>query len=123
MRRWVRAFATLLAQTVLAQSALAQSCTCPRPTLEELIASERAVAIFSARVVSVTSTEKGKPAVTRLQVGDIIKGQVPRVLELTGVTPDDNACGVDFRPGEVRVVAVYKKGDRWFTDICTTPQL
>ncbi len=102
---------------------LAAACSCPRPTVEDLIDDKRDLAIFSARVVSILSPEKGKPAVTRLQVGDVIRGEVPRVIEMTGVTLEDNACGVDFRPDEVRTLAAFKKDGRWFTDMCHIPRL
>lgn len=118
MRREIVAFAA-----VLVQPSLAAACSCARPTIEELIESGRDIAIFSARVVSVVTPEKGKPAITRLQVGDIIKGEAPRVIEMIGVTPEDNPCGVDFRPGEVRTLAAYRKDDRWFTDMCLIPRL
>jgi hypothetical protein len=106
------------------QTAVAAACSCARPTLDELIESSKDdLAIFSARVVSVLSPQKGKPAVTRLYVDEVIKGEVPRVIEMTGVTPEDAPCGVDFRPGEVRIVAAYKKDGRWFTDLCLMPRL
>src|SRR5919112_6534414 len=108
---------------LLGQTALAAACSCARLTIEELIEDPRDLAVFSARVVSILSPEKGKPAVTRLQVGEIIKGEVPRVIEMTGVTAADNPCGVDFRPGEVRTLAAYKKDGRWFTDMCLIPRL
>ncbi len=101
----------------------AAACSCPRPTIEDLIEDGRDLAIFSARVVSILSPEKGKPAVTRLQVGEVIKGEVPRVIEMTGVTSADNPCGVDFRPGEVRTLAAYRKDGGWFTDMCHIPRL
>jgi hypothetical protein len=74
-------------------------------------------------VVSILSPEKGKPAVTRLAVSEVIKGAVPRLIEMVGVTPEDNACGVDFRPGEVRTLAAYRKDGRWYTDLCLVPRL
>jgi hypothetical protein len=107
---------------LLAQPALADACSCPQPTLEELIESDRDIAIFSARVLSVTSAQKGQPALTRLRVDEIIKGSVPRTLDMTGVTAEDQSCGVDFRPGEVRIVAAYRKEGAWFTDRCLMPQ-
>jgi hypothetical protein len=108
---------------LLAHASLAAACSCPRPTIEDLIDDKRDLAIFSARVVSILSPETGKPAVTRLQIGDVIKGDVPRVIEMTGVTSADDPCGVDFRPGEVRTLAAYKKEGRWFTDLCLVPRL
>jgi hypothetical protein len=118
MLRVIVLFAALLGHT-----ALAAACSCPRPTIEDLIEDGRDLAIFSARVVSILSPEKGQPAVTRLQVGEVIKGEVPRMIEMTGVTSADNPCGVDFRPGEVRTMAAYKKDGRWFTDLCLMPRL
>jgi hypothetical protein len=118
MLRVIIAIAALLGQTLLAAA-----CSCPRPSIEDLIEDRRDLVIFSARVVSILSPEKDKPAVTRLQVGDVIKGEVPRVVEMTGVTAVDNPCGVDFRPGEVRTMAAYKKDGRWFTDMCLIPRL
>lgn len=108
--------------SLLGQTALAAACTCPQPTIEDLIDDRRDLAIFSARVVSVLSPEKGKPTVTRFQVGDVIKGDVPRTVEMTGVAADDNPCGVDFRPGEVRTLAAYRRDGRWFTDRCLIPR-
>ena len=107
---------------LLAQPALADACSCPRPTFEDLIESGKDIAIFSARVMSVVAPQKGQPAVTRLRVGEVIKGEVPRIVEMTGVTADDHSCGVDFRPGEVRIVAAYRKDGAWFTDLCLMPQ-
>ena len=108
---------------LLLPTGLAAACSCPRPTLEDLIESPYDIAVFSARVVSIVTPEKGKPSVTRLQVGEIIRGQAPRVIEMIGVTLEDNACGVDFRPGEVRTLAAFKKDDRWVTDMCHIPRL
>ena len=108
---------------LLGQSSLAAACSCPRPTIEDLIEDKRDLAVFSARVMSILSPEKGKPAVTRLQVGEVIRGDVPRVVEMTGVTLADDPCGVDFRPGEVRTLAAYKKDGRWYTDLCLIPRL
>jgi len=102
---------------------LAAGCSCPRPTIEDLMEDKRDLAVFSARVVSILSPEKGKPAVTRLQVAEVIRGDVPRVIEMTGVTSADNPCGVDFRPGEVRTMAAYRKDGRWLTDMCLIPRL
>jgi len=116
-----RAFATLAA--LLVQTSLAAACSCARPTLEDLIESQRDIAVFTARVVSVLTPEKSKPTVTRLQVGEIIRGEAPRVIEMIGVTPEDTACGVDFRPGETRTLAAYRKDGRWFTDMCHIPRL
>jgi hypothetical protein len=116
-----RAIMALVA--LLAQPSLAAACSCARPTMEELIESGRDIAIFSARVVSVLTPEKGKPAITRLQIGEILKGEAPRVIDMTGVTSADNPCGVDFRPGEVRTMGAYKKDGRWFTDLCLIPRL
>ena len=113
----------IISAALLVQITHAAACSCARLTLEELIEDERDLAIFSARVVSILSPEKGKPAVTRFQVGEVIKGEVPRVVEMTGVTAADNPCGVDFRPGEVRTLAAYKKDGRWFTDLCLIPRL
>jgi len=107
---------------ILAQTGLAAACSCPRPTLEELIDSGKDVAIFSARVVSVVAPQRGAPAITRLRVDEVIRGDVPRIVEMTGVTAEDHSCGVDFRPGEVRIVAAYKKDGRWLTDLCLMPQ-
>ena len=108
---------------LLLQTTLAAACSCPRPTLEDLIDSPYELAVFTARVVSIVTPEKGKPSVTRLQVGEIIRGQPPRLLEMTGVTLEDNACGVDFRPGEVRTLAAFRKDGRWHTDMCHIPRL
>ena len=112
-----------IAAPLLLQTTLAAACSCPRPTLEDLIESPFDIAVFSARVVSIVTPEKGKPSVTRLQVGEIIRGEAPRVIEMTGVTLEDNACGVDFRPGEVRTLAAYRKDGRWVTDLCHMPRL
>ena len=108
---------------LLGQASLAFACTCARPTVEDLIEDPRDLAVFSARVVSILSPEKGKPAVMRLEVAEAMRGKTPRVLEMTGVTAADNPCGVDFRPGEVRTMAAYRKDDRWFTDMCLIPRL
>ena len=107
---------------LLGQTAFAAACSCPQATVEDLIDDRRDLAIFSARVVSVLSPEKGKPTVTRFQVGDVIKGDVPRIVEMTGVAIEDTPCGVDFRPGEVRTLAAYRRDGRWFTDRCLIPR-
>jgi hypothetical protein len=101
----------------------AAACSCPQPAIEDLIEDPRDLAVFSARVVSIVSSEKGTPAVMRLAVAEIIKGEAPRVIEMTGVTSADHPCGVDFRPGEVRTMAAYRKDGRWFTDMCLIPRL
>ena len=59
----------------LASPSLAAACSCAPPTLEDLIESERDIAVFTARVVSVLTPDKGKPALVRLQIGEIIRGE------------------------------------------------
>ncbi len=107
---------------LLLQTSLAAACSCARPALEDLIESPFDVAVFTARVVSIVSPEKGQPSVMRLHVGEIIRGEAPRVVEMTGVTLDDHPCGVDFRPGEVRTLAAFKRDGRWITDLCHVPR-
>ena len=114
---------TMALAALLLHTSLAAACSCARPTLEDLIDSPRDIAVFSARVVSVLTPEKGKPTVTRLQVGEIIRGEAPRVIDMIGVTAEDDACGVDFRPGEVRTLAAYRRDGRWHTDLCHIPRL
>jgi hypothetical protein len=121
MRRMQVAVAVLLG-AFLASTSLAADCSCAPPTLEDLIESERDIAVFTARVVSVLTPEKGKPAVVRLQVSEIIRGEAPRVVEMSGVTREDNPCGVDFRPSELRTLAAYRRDGRWFTDLCHVPR-
>ena len=106
----------------LAWTSLAAACPCAQPTLEDLIESERDVAVFTARVVSVLTPERGRPALVRLQVAEIIRGEAPRVIEMSGVTRDDDPCGVDFRPGEMRTLAAYRRDGRWHTDLCHVPR-
>jgi hypothetical protein len=118
IRRALTSVAALLLHTTLAAA-----CSCPRPTLEDLIESPYDLAVFTARVVSIVTPEKGKPSVMRLQTAEVIRGQAPRVIEMTGVTLEDTACGVDFRPGEVRTLAAYRKDGGWFTDMCHVPRL
>jgi hypothetical protein len=113
----------LVVAALVGHTPLAAACSCPRPTVEDLIEDKRDVAVFSARVVSILSPEPGRPAVTRLQIGEVIRGDVPRIIEMTGVTAADHPCGVDFRPGEVRTLAAYKKDGRWLTDLCLIPRL
>jgi hypothetical protein len=117
MRHLTAALAALLAAT-----SLASACPCAQPTLEDLIESERDLAVFTARVVSVLTPEKGKQAVVRLAVGEIVRGEAPRIIEMSGVTPEDNPCGVDFRPGEMRTLAAYRQDGRWLTDLCHVPR-
>ena len=121
MRRMAAAVAVLLGG-LIAETSLAAGCSCAPPTLEDLIESERDIAVFTARVVSVLTPDKGKPALVRLQVGEIIRGEVPRVIEMSGVTREDNPCGVDFRPGELRTLAAYRRDGRWLTDLCHVPR-
>ena len=123
MLRVIVVFAALVGQASLGQASLAAACTCPRPTIEDLIEDPRDLAVFSARVVSILSPEKGRPAVMRLEVAEVVRGKAPRVLEMTGVTAADNPCGVDFRPGEVRTLAAYRKDGHWVTDLCLIPRL
>src|SRR5215218_2629488 len=113
----------LVPLVLVAQTSLAAACSCPQRTIEDLLEDARDLAVFSARVVSIVSPEKGKPTVTRFQVGDIMRGEVPRVVEMTGVTAADDPCGVDFRPGEVRTLAATRKDGRWVTDMCLIPRL
>jgi hypothetical protein len=121
MRRMAAAVAVFLG-ALIAETSLAAGCSCAPPTLEDLIESERDIAVFTARVVSVLTPDKGKPALVRLQVGEIIRGEVPRVIEMSGVTREDNPCGVDFRPGELRTLAAYRRDGRWLTDLCHVPR-
>jgi hypothetical protein len=121
VRHMTAAVAALLG-AFLMDTALAADCPCTQPTLEDLIESERDIAVFTARVVSVLTPEKGKPALVRLQVGEIIRGEAPRAVEMSGVTREDQACGVDFRPGEMRTLAAYRRDGRWHTDLCHVPR-
>jgi hypothetical protein len=121
MRRVAAAVAVLFG-ALITETSLAAGCSCAPPTLEDLIESERDIAVFTARVVSVLTPDKGKPALVRLQVGEIIRGEAPRVIEMSGVTREDNPCGVDFRPGELRTLAAYRRDGRWLTDLCHVPR-
>lgn len=97
------------------------ACVCPRPnpTVDDLIAGSPKLAIFVGRVASVLSPVKGEPTVTRFAVEDVIRGEVPAVVEMRGVTFRDDPCGVDLRVGELRTVATYKREDgSWFTTDC-----
>ena len=115
--------ATFVLLALLVQTSLAAACSCPRLTLEDLVEDGRDLVVFSARVAFIVSPEKGKPTVTRFEVSEVIRGEVPRVVEMTGVTAADEPCGVDFRPGEVRTLAAYKKDGRWRTDLCLISRL
>jgi hypothetical protein len=53
----------------------------------------------------------------------VMRGEVPRMVEMIGITAAENPCGVDFRPGEVRTLAAYKAEGRWVTSICLIPRL
>lgn len=103
----------------------AQACSCPspHPTLDDLIESGPEVAVFSGRVVSILSPDPKGPTVTRIAVDDVIKGDVPRVVEMTGVTAREDRCGVDFRVGEVRTLGAIKQDGRWITNACLVPRL
>jgi|SRR5215210_5512301 len=118
--------ATLATQSLVAQTVAAQACSCPspNPTLDDLIESGPEIAVFSGRVVSILSPDPKGPTVTRIAVDDVIKGDVPRVVEMTGVTAREDRCGVDFRVGELRTLAATKRPDgRWVTTICLVPRL
>jgi len=115
-----------MAAVLAAQTLAVQACSCPNPhpTLDDLIESGPEVAVFSGRVVSIVSPDPKGPTVTRIAVDDVIKGDVPRVVEMTGVTAREDRCGVDFRVGEVRTLAATKRADgRWFTNACLVPRL
>ena len=114
---------TVAAAAVLGHATVATACSCARQSIEELIEDPRDLVVVSARVVSVLSPGDGKPAVTRLQIREILKGEAPKVIEMTGVTAADHPCGIDFRPGEVRTLAAYRKDGGWFTDMCLVPRL
>lgn len=97
------------------------ACACPRPnpTLEDLMAGRPGLAIVVGRVASVLSPVKGEPTVTRLAVQDVIRGEVPPVIEMRGITFQDDPCGVDLRVGELRTMAIDKREDgSWFTTDC-----
>ena len=121
VRHMTAALAALLG-AFLMDAALAADCPCTQPTLEDLIESERDIAVFTARVESVLTPDKGRPALVRLQVGELIRGEPPRVVEMSGVTREDNPCGVDFRPGELRTLGAYRRDGRWLTDLCHVPR-
>jgi hypothetical protein len=114
-----------VAALLAAQTLAVQACPCPRPnpTLDDLIESGPDIAVFSGRVVSIVSPDPQGPTVTRIAVEDVIKGDVPRVVEMTGVTFRDNPCGVDFRVGEVRTIAMKREDGRWVTNVCLVPRL
>ena len=118
---------TVMISAALAVQTLAvHACSCPNPnpTLDDLIESGPEIAVFSGRVVSIVSPDPKGPTVTRIAVDDVIKGDVPRAIEMTGVTAREDRCGVDFRVGEVRTLAATKRPDgRWVTNICLVPRL
>ena len=116
----------VMGAALAAQTLAVQACSCPNPnpTLDDLIESGPEIVVFSGRVVSIVSPNPKGPTVTRIAVDDIIKGDVPRTVEMTGVTAREDRCGVDFRVGEVRTIAATKRADgRWFTSICLVPRL
>src|SRR3954452_22924237 len=120
-RRTVLALLALMAQPLAAQA-----CTCPdpNPSLDDLIESGPEVVVLSGRVVSILTPDPNGPTVTRIAVQEVIKGDVPRVLEMIGVTAREDRCGVDFRVGEVRTLGVTKRPDgRWATSVCLVPRL
>lgn len=107
----------------LAHAPGALACSCARPTVEDLIRTRPDVAIFVARVASILAPEKGGPTVTRFAVEDVIRGDVPAVVEMTGITFQDEPCGADLRVGEVRTVAATRTTDgRWTTSACLMPR-
>jgi len=117
------AFAPL---ALLAQILAAHACPCPNPnpSLDDLIESGPEIAVFSGRVASILTPDPNGPTVTRILVQEIIKGDVPPVLEMTGVTLRDDRCGLDLRVGEVRTLGATKRPDgRWVTNVCLAPRL
>jgi hypothetical protein len=116
----------MISAALAVQTLAVQACSCPnpKPTLDDLIESGPEIAVFSGRVVSIVSPDPKGPTVTRIAVDDVIKGDVPRAIEMTGVTAREDRCGVDFRVGEVRTLAATKRPDgRWVTNICLVPRL
>jgi len=116
----------MISAALAVQTLAVQACSCPNPnpTLDDLIESRPEIAVFSGRVVSIVSPDPKGPTVTRIAVDDVIKGDVPRAIEMTGVTAREDRCGVDFRVGEVRTLAATKRPDgRWVTNICLVPRL
>lgn len=107
------------------QIATAAACSCPNPpsTLEDLIASRPDLALFVGQVTAVLSPGKGEPTVTRFSVQDVIRGDVPAAVEMTGVTFQDTPCGIDIRVGEIRTVAASKTPEGgWTTTACLMPR-
>jgi hypothetical protein len=95
----------------------------PHPTLDDLIESGPDTVVFAGRVVSILAPDPKGPTVVRIAVEDVIKGDVPPVLELTGVTEREDRCGVDFRVGEARTLAATRRPDgRWSTSVCLVPE-
>lgn len=116
---------TALALALAAPVATAAACACPRPrpTLDELIVARPDLTIFVARVVSVLSPAKGAPTLTRFAVEDVIRGEPPDVVEMRGVTFQDDPCGIDLRVGEVRTIAAERGANGgWFTTDCLSPR-
>lgn len=100
-------------------------CTCPGPypTVESLIATRPDVVIFVARVASILAATKGAPTVTRFAVEEVIRGVVPPEVEMTGITVQDEPCGVDLRVGELRTVAAVRGEEGgWSTSNCLMPR-
>jgi hypothetical protein len=90
----------MLALSAVVQPVAAAACPCPEPLpgIEDLLARDD-VAVFSARVRSVLSSRAGHKTVTRLEVGDVLKGDVPPVVEMIGVTPPTTPAASIFAPG------------------------
>ena len=116
---------SVVAGALAVQTLSAAACSCPRPnpTLDDLIESGPEIVVFAGRVASILSPDPKGPTVTRIAVDDVLKGEVPRVVEMTGVTRRDTPCGVNFRVGEVRIIAAKREDGRWVTSICLVPRL
>jgi hypothetical protein len=111
---------------LMGQILTAHACPCPdpNPSLDDLIESGPEIAVFSGRVASILTPDPNGPTVTRIVVQEVIKGDVPPVLEMTGVTLRDDRCGLDLRVGEVRTLGATKQPDgRWVTNVCLAPRL
>ncbi|HYE41764.1 MAG TPA: hypothetical protein VEA15_00090 [Caulobacteraceae bacterium] len=100
---------------------VAQACDCTRfrsPT-EQMTRSD---AVFRGRVLKVRRLADGR-VVSTIAVAEILKGKLPRLVDVANGPSADGACGLSLRQGDVVSLAARRDADGgWSTGACTRLQ-
>lgn len=105
----------------LAAAGVAHACDCVRfsSATEQMTRSD---AVFRGRVLKVRRLADGR-VVSTIAVAEILKGKLPRVVDVANGPGADGACGVPLRTGDVVSLGARRGADGgWSAGACTRLQ-